>query len=268
MQDEANKLHWIASELHSAVADQRLMVHYQPIVALDTMKLSGVEALLRWNHPVRGFIPPETFIPVAEHNGLIARLSHWMVETGLADCDRGLLESDPGLTLSFNLSAVQFVARDHINELLDILKSRGLAQNRRIMIEITESLKLSDNAEYIAILNRFRDCGCRIAIDDFGTGFSSLSYLKRIPVDVIKIDKSFVRDITSDPADAATTRAILQIAEAFGIEVVAEGVETPEQLAFLRDHGCRYAQGFLFSEPLQPGEFSEFVGAWERRRGA
>jgi EAL domain-containing protein (putative c-di-GMP-specific phosphodiesterase class I) len=163
------------------------------------------------------------------------------------------------LSLSFNLSAAQFVDRDHIANVVKLIKDSSLAVQHRLIVEITESLKLSDNEEYVDILKRLRQYGCRIAIDDFGTGYSSLSYLKRMPVDVIKIDKSFVHDITSDPTDAAMVRAILQMAMAFGMKTVAEGVETSEQLNFLREHGCNYAQGFLFSKPVSLADFSTFA---------
>ena len=259
MQDEANKRHWIDSELSTAVTQERLHLYYQPIMALDTMTLVGAEALLRWQHPLKGFIPPDTFIPVAEQNGMIGHLSQWVFETGLADWARWSQESGMQLSLSFNLSAAQFVDRDHIEEMLNLLKHSGLAGQQRVIVEITESLKLSDNEEYVDILKRLRQYGCRIAIDDFGTGYSSLSYLKRMPVDIIKIDKSFVRDITSDPTDAAMVCAILQMAKAFGMMTVAEGVETSEQLDFLRRHGCNYAQGFLFSKPVPLADFSAFA---------
>jgi EAL domain-containing protein (putative c-di-GMP-specific phosphodiesterase class I) len=226
---------------------------------LATMTLAGAEALLRWQHPVKGFIPPDVFIPIAEQNGMIGKLSQWVFETGLADWERWSQEAGRRLSLSFNLSAAQFVARDHIEQMVKLLSNSSLAQELQVMIEITESLKLSDNEEYVDILRQLRQCGCRIAIDDFGTGYSSLSYLKRMPVDIIKIDKSFVRDITSDPTDAAMVRAILQMANAFGMKTVAEGVETPEQLAFLREHGCNYAQGFLFSEPVPFARFRAFA---------
>jgi two-component system CheB/CheR fusion protein len=258
MQDEANKRHWIDSELRVAMQQDNISVHYQPIVRLADMRLVGAEGLARWQHPVKGFIPPDVFIPVAEQNGMIVPLGQWVIETGIADWQR--LDRD-GVSLSINLSAAQFVARDHIGKLLDLLAKSPLARAHRITLEITESLKLSDNADYIEILHRLRECGCRIAIDDFGTGYSSLSYLKRVPVDIIKIDKSFVRDITSDPTDAAMIRAILQMANAFGMDTVAEGVETREQLAFLEAYGCKYAQGYLFSKPLT---FEDFV-AYGRR---
>jgi EAL domain-containing protein (putative c-di-GMP-specific phosphodiesterase class I) len=140
-----------------------------------------------------------------------------------------------------------------------LLENSELARDNRVLIEITESLKLSDNAEYVDILKRLRQCGCKIAIVDFGSGYSSLSYLKRMPIDIIKIDKAFVRDITSDATDAAMVRAILQMAEAFGMKTVAEGVETTEQLAFLQAHGCTYAQGYLFSQPMPYPEFSAYA---------
>ena len=259
MQDEANKRHWIDRELSTAIAQQRLHLYYQPIMRLDTMTLAGAEALLRWQHPAKGFIPPDTFIPIAEQNGMIGKLSEWVFETGLADWKRLTVESGIHLSLSFNLSAAQFVTQDHIEGLLKLIRCSGLARENQVMIEITESLKLSDNEEYVAILRQLRQSGCQIAIDDFGTGYSSLSYLKRMPVDIIKIDRSFVRDVTSDPTDAAMVRAILQMADAFGMSTVAEGVETPEQLAFLREHGCNYAQGFLFSKPMPFADFSTFA---------
>jgi two-component system CheB/CheR fusion protein len=256
MQDEANKRHWIDTELATAVTNDRLLLYYQPIIRLDTMMLAGAEALLRWQHPVKGFIPPDVFIPVAEQNGMIGKLSRWVFATGLADWLRGSEAAGTDLSLSFNLSAAEFVARDHVEQLLALLTKSPLARAGRIMIEITESLKLSDNEEYLDILRQLRQCGCRIAIDDFGTGYSSLSYLKRMPIDVIKIDKSFIRDITSDPTDAAMVKAILQMATAFGMRTVAEGVETPEQLAFLQAYGCHYAQGFLFSKPVPYADFA------------
>jgi two-component system, chemotaxis family, CheB/CheR fusion protein len=259
MQDEANKRHWIDSELSTAVTQERLHLYYQPIMALDTMTLSGAEALLRWQHPLKGFIPPDTFIPIAEQNGMIGGLSQWVLETGLADWERWSRESGTQLSLSFNLSAAQFVDRDHIEDMLKLLENSGLAAQQRVVVEITESLKLSDNEEYVDILKRLRQYGCRIAIDDFGTGYSSLSYLKRMPVDIIKIDKSFVRDITCDPTDAAMVCAILQMAKAFGMMTVAEGVETSEQLDFLRANGCNYAQGFLFSKPVSLPDFARFA---------
>lgn len=256
MQDEVNKRHWIDRELAAAPTNDHLSLYYQPIIRLDTMALDGAEALIRWRHPVKGFIPPDAFVPVAEQSGMICKLSLWAVETGLEDWSR-CTSADTRLSLSFNLSVAQFVVRDHIEKLLKLFESSDIARRNLVTIEITESMRLSDNGEYVAILKRFRNAGCKIAIDDFGSGYSSLSYLKRMPIDIIKIDKAFVRDITTDAADAAMVRAILQMAEAFGMQTVAEGVETKEQLAFLQHHGCNFAQGYLFGEPMPFSEFRQ-----------
>jgi two-component system CheB/CheR fusion protein len=263
MQDEANKRHWIDTELSTAVEQNCLHLYYQPILHLESMSLSGAEALLRWQHPVKGFIPPDVFIPVAEQNGMIGKLSQWVFDTGMKDWERWIRESGSRQALAINLSAAQFVTPEHMNQLLELLRSSKLAQSNQVTIEITESLRLSDNEEYVEILKLLRQCGCKIAIDDFGTGYSSLSYLKRMPIDIIKIDKSFVRDMTSDPVDAATVRAILQMASAFGMKTVAEGVETEEQLAFLKAHGCDYAQGFLFSKPVPFADFEKYANKFK-----
>jgi len=260
MQDEANRRHWIDSELALASRQNHMELHYQPIIRIETQAIVGAEALLRWKHPVKGYIPPDIFIPVAEQNGLIGKLTTWALEQGIADWETWsqLAGNDP--VLSFNLSSALFVARDQIEQILLRLRESSLAAKRQLTVEITESLKLSDNREYIEFLRKLQLDGCRIAIDDFGTGYSSLSYLKRMPVDIIKIDRSFIRDIASDPADASMIRAMLQMANAFGLETVAEGVETPEQLAFLRSNGCTYAQGNLFGKAVCMAEFSNLAG--------
>ncbi len=260
MQDEANRRHWIDSELALAIRQNHMELHYQPIIRIETQAIVGAEALLRWKHPVKGYIPPDIFIPVAEQNGLIGKLTTWALEQGIADWETWsqLAGNDP--VLSFNLSSALFVARDQIEQILLRLRESSLAAKRQLTVEITESLKLSDNREYIEFLRKLQLDGCRIAIDDFGTGYSSLSYLKRMPVDIIKIDRSFIRDIASDPADASMIRAMLQMANAFGLETVAEGVETPEQLAFLRSNGCTYAQGNLFGKAVCMAEFSNLAG--------
>jgi two-component system CheB/CheR fusion protein len=260
MQDEANQRLWIGNELSRAVMDDCLNLHYQPIVRLDDMTLTGAEALLRWQHPAKGMIAPDVFIPVAEQNGAIVRLGEWVFGRGIEDWEQLPKNLPEPLALAFNLSVAQFVTNGHIAELLKRLSAHPLARSGRVTIEITESLRLSDNETYVDILHQFRDCGCRIAIDDFGTGYSSLSYLKRMPIDIIKIDKSFVRDITTDPADATMIRAMLQMASAFGMQTVAEGVETEAQLDFLRKHGCDFAQGYLFSKPVPFAEFGRIAG--------
>ena len=256
MQDEANRRHWIDSELMLALRQGHMELHYQPIVRIASRTVVGAEALLRWNHPAKGYIPPDIFIPVAEQNGMIGKLTDWALDRGIADWEPwSQSTAGAGQVLSFNLSAALFVSREQIEQTLLRLRESTLAEKRQLTVEITESLKLSDNHEYVELLRDLVKDGCRIAIDDFGTGYSSLSYLKRMPVDIIKIDKSFVHDIATDPADAAMIRAMLQMAAAFGLETVAEGVETAEQLDFLRTHGCTYAQGHLFGKATPLAEF-------------
>jgi len=257
MQDEANRRHWIDSELMVALRQGHMELHYQPIVRIDTQTVVGAEALLRWNHPAKGYIPPDIFIPVAEQNGMIGKLTDWALKEGISDWEPWTQLAGQGQVLSFNLSSALFVARDQIEQTLLRLRESSLADKRLLTVEITESLKLSDNHEYIELLRGLRRDGCRVAIDDFGTGYSSLSYLKRMPVDIIKIDKSFIHDIATDPVDAAMIRAMLQMANAFGLETVAEGVETAEQLSFLRANGCTYAQGYLFGEAVPLADFSQ-----------
>jgi two-component system CheB/CheR fusion protein len=260
MQDEANRRHWIDSELAQALRQGYMELHYQPIVRIDTQAVVGAEALLRWNHPAKGYIPPDIFIPVAEQNGMIGKLTEWALEKGISDWEPWSRSGGQGQALSFNLSSALFVARDHVEQILLRLRECSLADKQLLTVEVTESLKLSDNQEYVELLRGLQRDGCRIAIDDFGTGYSSLSYLKRMPVDIIKIDKSFVHDIATDPADAAMIRAMLQMAKAFGLETVAEGVETVEQLSFLHANGCTYAQGHLFGKAMPFADFANIAG--------
>jgi two-component system CheB/CheR fusion protein len=266
MQDEANRRHWIDSELALALRQGHMELHYQPIVRIDTHAIVGAEALLRWNHPTKGNIPPDVFIPIAEQNGMIGKLTDWALDRGISDWRSWSQSVEHGQSLSFNLSSALFVARDHVEKVLLRLRECSLTDQLLLTVEITESLKLSDNHEYVELLRSLRRSGCRIAIDDFGTGYSSLSYLKRMPVDIIKIDKSFVHDIATDPADAAMIRAMLQMANAFGLETVAEGVETAEQLAFLRANGCTYAQGYHFGKAVPHADFSRMVARAEVAR--
>jgi EAL domain-containing protein (putative c-di-GMP-specific phosphodiesterase class I) len=262
MQDATNKRHWIEVELGNAIENRCLAVHYQPIVELESMNVVGAEALMRWNHPASGLIAPDVFIPVAEQTGMISTLSKWVFDTALAEWSQWCSERKAPMNLAFNLSAAQFVMQSHVADLLELVEGYIRTSGCLVTVEITESLKLVESAEYLEVLKKFHDIGCRIAIDDFGTGYSSLSYLKRLPIDIVKIDKSFVRDIATEPSDAATVRAILQMADALNLEVVAEGVETKEQLDFLRKHGCHFAQGFFFSKPAPLADLKTFFKSW------
>jgi len=263
MQDEANKRQWIMSELAYATERNQLRLHYQPIINLDTMQVSGAEALLRWEHPQKGWLPPDYFIPVAENSGLITRMAEWVTHTGLmaANSLQALFGAD--FYLSINFSMAQFVSQTHMEWMLQTLKKSNAANIGMITIELTESLKLIDNDDYMLFLEKIKGTGCKIALDDFGTGHSSLSYIKQVPVDVVKIDRSFVSDIVVDPSDASMTQAILQMAKAFNLETVAEGVETVDQLMFLQKNGCDYAQGYLFSKALPYDDFVQFTKTFD-----
>lgn len=259
MQEDANRRQWIMTELAIATSHQQMQVHYQPIIDLATMQVAGGEALLRWQHPNEGLIAPDQFIPVAEQNGLISSLSEWVVDTCLLDALAIRDKFDRNYRFAINISMAEFLSHTHMEWLFRTLEKCSLAQSGLITIELTESIKLIDNDRYRTALAKIKESGCKIALDDFGTGQSSLSYIKRVPVDFIKIDKSFVHDIASDPSDAAMIQAILNMAKAFNLTTVAEGVENSEQLEFLKQNGCEYAQGFLFGKAMPYDEFVRFI---------
>lgn len=233
------------------VAEQRneLRLLYQPKVDLASGRIIGVEALLRWQHPVLGAISPERFIPIAEETGLIVPIGEWVLRSA---CMQARTWRDNGIDLpiAVNLSACQFRQRNLAQTIHRILSETGVPP-RFIEIEITESDVMENAESAIATLGELKARGIRISIDDFGTGYSSLSYLKRFPLDVLKIDRSFVRDIAVDSDDAAIVEAIIALARSLEIKVVAEGVETHEQMAFLNRAGCNFAQGYLFSPPAE-----------------
>nr|WP_267426180.1 EAL domain-containing protein [Methylobacterium sp. GC_Met_2] len=216
---------------------------YQPVVDATTGAVVSLEALMRWQHPVRGGVSPGEFIPLAEENGLIVPLGAWALREA---CSEALTWPET-LLVGVNVSAVQF--RSGLEEaVLTALADTGLPANR-LKLEVTESVLMQDGDAVIACLHRLRSLGIVVALDDFGTGYSSLGYLRRFPFDKIKIDKSFIRDI-ADPDAAAIVRAVVSIGERLGMGIVAEGVETAEQLELVRREGCGQVQGFLFSRPL------------------
>lgn len=266
MQDEANKRQWIMSELALAIKRKQLLLHYQPIVNLETMKVTGAEALLRWNHPQKGMIPPDHFISIAEQSGLIIKIAEWVLDTGLLVANRLHDNFGASFSLAINLSMAQFVSHSHMEWMIQRLNDHHEDKPNQITIELTESIKLVDNEEYRTLLSKIKDSGCMIALDDFGTGQSSLSYIKKVPVNTVKIDRSFVSDIVTDLNDASMIQAILQMAKAFGLTTVAEGVENQEQLEFLEQNGCHFAQGFLFSKALPYDEFVTFVENFNQQK--
>lgn len=245
----------IHNELHSALHAGDLELYYQPQIRIATGKVVGFEALLRWHHATLGAIPPSEFIPIAEQSGIIVQVGEWVLRTAAQQAARWLAQGHQGFRIAVNISARQFVGQNLPELVGQILKETGIPPSA-LELEVTESLALHNVANTLATLHECKALGVHLAMDDFGTGYSSLSYLKRYPLDTLKIDQSFVRNIPHDLGDVAITRAIVAMAQSFGLSLVAEGVETPEQLAFLRELGCDDAQGYLFS-PAVPAPQAE-----------
>lgn len=248
--------------LHYALDRGELLLHYQPQVNLVTGQLSGIEALLRWNHPELGMISPAEFIPVAEKTGLIVPIGEWVLRTACAQNQAWQTAGLPFLPIAINLSGCQFAQQDLVQTITRILAQTGMPPGS-LELEITEGTLIHDIQASIAMLHELNALGITLSIDDFGTGYSSLSYLKRFPIDNIKIDQSFVRDIHSDPDDAAIVSAIIAMARSLGMGTIAEGVETSEQLAFLRSRQCDSMQGYFFSRPVAADAMTKLLN--ERR---
>ncbi|MBW2268335.1 MAG: EAL domain-containing protein [Deltaproteobacteria bacterium] len=262
-------------KLRCAFENGCLEVHYQPVLDIERRCITGVEALLRWTDPELGAVPACEIISLAEETGLIAPIGSWVLETACRDAVAWQREDSP-VRVMVNISAHQLVQSQLRDTIVRTLWETGL-QPAHLGIELTETAFMRDEASAIEVLEDLKEIGVDLSLDDFGTGFSSLSYLKRMPVDTLKIDRSFVRDIAVDADDAAITAAILSIAKTLDLGVVAEGVETIEQLDLLASHGCRVVQGFLFSPAvpadafaklLRPGTFDEIFLERVRRKGA
>jgi EAL domain-containing protein (putative c-di-GMP-specific phosphodiesterase class I)/CheY-like chemotaxis protein len=236
-------------KLRTALERREFVLHYQPQVALTTGQIIGVEALIRWNHPAQGMIPPVDFIPVAEELGLIVPIGEWVLRTAVAQNVSWQNMGLPKIRMSVNLSARQFRQIDIVELVADVLKETGL-DAPYLDLELTESMAMQNVEVTIGILNQLKAMGVRLSVDDFGTGYSSLSYLKRFPLDVLKIDRAFVREITTSTDDAAIARAIISMAHSMNLKVIAEGVETEGQLRYLERHHCDKIQGFYFSPPV------------------
>ncbi|MBN8936566.1 MAG: EAL domain-containing protein [Rhizobiales bacterium] len=241
-------------DLRKAITDGEFELYYQPILYLQTGKVTGFEALLRWNHPERGLITPAEFIPLAEETGLILPLGEWVLRTACAQAARW----PQPVGVAVNLSAAQFKGRNLVQMALSALAASGLAAGR-LDLEITESVLLQGEANTLAVLHQLREGGIQISMDDFGTGYSSLAYLRNFPFDKIKIDRSFVRDMLVRKDCLAIVRAVVGLARSLGITTIIEGIETKEQLDTARAEGCDEGQGFLFSRPMPEREVAEFL---------
>ncbi|HEX8955460.1 MAG TPA: EAL domain-containing protein, partial [Burkholderiaceae bacterium] len=248
----------IESDLRNALERQEFLLHYQPQVDLNTGRVLGVEALLRWQHRELGLVPPGRFIALAEETGLIVPIGAWVLHTACRQVKQWQGEGLGPLRVAVNLSARQFGQKDLVESVAETLLETGL-DPACLEIELTESLVMTDVERAIGVLRNLKSLGVKLSIDDFGTGYSSLSYLKRFPIDVLKIDQSFVRDIALDPEDAAIAAAIISLAHSLKLHVIAEGVETEAQLTFLRRHGCDQMQGYHFSRPLAAADLQRML---------
>jgi diguanylate cyclase (GGDEF)-like protein/PAS domain S-box-containing protein len=246
--------------LRRAIDNNELVLHYQPQLSLKTGKIIGAEALVRWQHPERGLVPPNDFIPLAEASGLIVPLGEWVLRTACAQNHAWQLAGLPPLTIAVNLSARQVAAQDIVLLAGNVLKETEL-EAKYLEIELTESMVMADADAFIHATEQLKGLHITLSIDDFGTGFSSLSYLKRFSIDRLKIDQSFVHDLTQDPNSAAIALAIISLAHSLGLDVIAEGVETEAQLGYLFAHQCDEMQGFHFSRPVPAAEFEALLRA-------
>lgn len=258
LQDAVSEQLEMEDEMRHAILNQQFTLYYQPKFSLATNKVTGMEALVRWIHPEKGLIPPDKFIPLAEESGLIISLGEWILQEACRATAEWVKKYDDNLVVAVNLSAKQFKSENLLKTIQNTLDAFQL-DPKNIELEITESCVMEDVEKALQTMKNFRDCRLRLAIDDFGTGYSSLGYLKQFPMNTLKIDRSFIMDLTPESDDAAIVEVVILLADKLGLDVVAEGVETDAQLAFLRSQGCQYVQGYLLSRPLPADEFEIFL---------
>lgn len=248
----------LLEDLESAIAEDQLVLHYQPVVNAKTGQLHGIEALLRWQHPVRGLLAPDLFIPLCESSGMIVPLGQWIIERALSDLAAWDQAGMPPARLAINLSLAQFHDPELVSAVSSALNRHRLAADR-LEFELTETVLMHDQDEAVGLMQGLRRIGVSLTVDDFGTGYSSLAYLKRFPVQKLKIDKSFVIGVADDPDSAIICRTVIGLGHNLGMELVAEGVERKADLAFIQRHACDWAQGYYFSAPLPMPELRHWV---------
>jgi len=268
MNAKALKRLTLENKLRRAIERNEFIVYYQPKVDINSWQIVGAEALVRWKDPELGLISPAEFIPLAEETGLIVPIGNWVSKTACSQIKQWHSEGFDCLGISVNLCARQFQEQDLVSTVIEILEQSEL-EPKYLELEITESSIMTNTDFAVKVLTELKQMGIRVSVDDFGTGFSSLGYLKRLPIDILKIDQSFVRDVSTDPDDAALVMAIITLAHNLRLKVIAEGVETEEQLRLLRLLRCDEIQGYLFSKPLPADEFRELLireqnGSFER----
>ena len=254
MTAHANHRMELEKDLHQALKNNDLYLHYQPIINLQTQSIRGVEALLRWKHPKHGQVAPDKIISIAEESDLILHLGDWILTTA---CQQIALWQDQGVTdlhMAINMSTRQFSDKHNCVTLIKKLINQHKIPQLSLQLEITESLLLEDTRFILETLSELKELGTLLSIDDFGTGYSSLSYLRRFPVDILKIDQSFIRDLNLGSGDDTLIKAIIAMGKSLNLKIIAEGVETKEQLNFLKVHACDFVQGFYFSKPVAADE--------------
>ena len=261
MQERSDRTLQLENILRRAVELDQLQLHYQPQISLEHDNIIGVEALVRWHHPDLGWVPPNDFIPVAEDSGLILPIGLWVLRTAVGQMKAWLEAGMTTMVMAVNLSAVQF-RQANLPELVSAVLDEFKLPPQCLELELTEGVAMENPPAAIAVMDELHARGVRLSIDDFGTGYSSLSYLKRFKVYKLKIDQSFVRDLSSNPEDEAIVDAIIGLSASLGLQTIAEGVETSEQLALLRRKGCDEVQGYFFARPMPAGEFEAFVSAY------
>ena len=249
MHEDVSRRLELETGLRRALEQGELLLHYQPLVDLEREEIVGVEALVRWQHPRFGMVPPDRFIPIAEETGLIASIGKWVTRTACAQLGAWLAAGIRLQRISINLSGREFQESEVVERLTRIAWEEGIPPSH-VELEITETFLMAQPEQSIEVLEALKTHGFRLAMDDFGTAYSSLSYLKRFPLDRLKIDRSFIRDIPADPDDVAITQTIIAMARQLGLAVIAEGVETEQQAEFLRRNGCSECQGYLFARPM------------------
>ena len=250
----------LESDLRRAIPERQFQLYYQIQVDNDRRPL-GAEALIRWNHPGRGMVLPADFIPFAEGSPLILEIGHWVLESACQQLAawKERAQTRP-LVLAVNISAQQFKQPDFVEQVAAMIENYGIDPSR-LKLELTESVSMGNVDAVAAEMRTLRETGVTLSLDDFGTGYSSLSHLKRLPLDQVKIDRSFVRDITTNQSDAVMVKTIINMAQNFGLHVIAEGIENPEQLAFLKQNGCMAYQGYLFSQPVPLEAFEALLAS-------
>ncbi|MBD2346316.1 putative bifunctional diguanylate cyclase/phosphodiesterase [Anabaena subtropica] len=248
----------LENELRGALERNEIIVYYQPIIDLYTGQITAVEALVRWQHPTRGLVSPAKFIPIAEANGSIVEIGEWVLRTACLQNRAWQLAGLPPIRMSVNLSARQFEQSNLVELVSQIMQESGLHPSY-LELEVTESSLMTDVQRSVNILKQLQELGVWLALDDFGTGYSSLNYLKRFPVNMLKIDRSFVQDVVSNPDSAAVTNAIIALAKSLQLKITAEGIETQQQLNYLQKRGCHEGQGYYFGIPAPANKIRELM---------